>query len=62
MTRFPRLFLLEINKQVSVVEKLSGMLFSSFRRELRGVEMEQGNMLLALLEMVYLSPILDRWF
>lgn len=38
------------------------MLFSLFRREQRGVETEQGNMLLALLEMVSLSPVLDRWF
>ncbi|GJS03179.1 RNA-directed DNA polymerase, eukaryota [Tanacetum coccineum] len=59
---FPRLFALEMNRQISVKDKLAAALDSSFRRPVRGgVEKDQLTGLAAILDTVSLSPSLDRW-
>nr|GEU85728.1 RNA-directed DNA polymerase, eukaryota [Tanacetum cinerariifolium] len=59
---FPRLFALELNKQVSVAEKLSSDLVVSFWRVVRGgAEQQQLSDLSSLLASVLLAPIPDRW-
>nr|GEU30543.1 RNA-directed DNA polymerase, eukaryota [Tanacetum cinerariifolium] len=59
---FPRLFALELNKQVSVIEKLSFDLVVSFRRVVRkGAEKQQVSDLSSLIASVLLAPIPDRW-
>ncbi|GJX62020.1 RNA-directed DNA polymerase, eukaryota [Tanacetum coccineum] len=62
--RFPRLFALEEDKEVSVASKLgSSSVDSSFRRLIRdGIERQQWSDLSSLLESVILSPSKDRWF
>nr|GEX13695.1 RNA-directed DNA polymerase, eukaryota [Tanacetum cinerariifolium] len=59
---FPRLFALESNRQITVKEKMSSALDSSFRRPARGgVEQSQYIELAALINDVSLSPSSDRW-
>ncbi|GKB30254.1 RNA-directed DNA polymerase, eukaryota, reverse transcriptase zinc-binding domain protein [Tanacetum coccineum] len=59
---FPRLFALESNHQISVAEKLSAALDSSFRRLARGgVEQHQLSELSLITDAVSISPSLDRW-
>ncbi|GJW10456.1 hypothetical protein Tco_1576283 [Tanacetum coccineum] len=63
-TRFPRVFALEEDKEVSVTSKLgSSSVDSSFRRLIQdGIERQQWSDLSSLLESVILSPSKDRWF
>ena len=59
---FPRLFALEMNRKISVKDKMATVLDSSFRRPVRGgVEKEQMSVLAAILDTVSLSSSLDRW-
>nr|GEV12801.1 RNA-directed DNA polymerase, eukaryota [Tanacetum cinerariifolium] len=59
---FPRLFALEMNRQISVKDKLGAVLEDSFRRPVRGgVETDQLNGLVEILDTMSLSPFLDRW-
>ncbi|GJR05120.1 RNA-directed DNA polymerase, eukaryota [Tanacetum coccineum] len=59
---FPRLFALELNKEVSVAGKVQGVVSSSFRRPVRaGSEYQQLVDLNSLMESVSLSQSLDRW-
>nr|GEV99790.1 RNA-directed DNA polymerase, eukaryota [Tanacetum cinerariifolium] len=62
--RFPRLFALEEDKEVSVASKLgSSLVDSSFRRPVRnGIVRQQWLDLSSLLESVILSPSKYRWF
>nr|GEY85843.1 RNA-directed DNA polymerase, eukaryota [Tanacetum cinerariifolium] len=61
--KFPRLFALELNKVVSVADKLNGSLADSFRRDVRGGrESHQMETLNSLLASVSLSNSCDRWF
>nr|GEU85267.1 hypothetical protein [Tanacetum cinerariifolium] len=61
--RFPRLFALDSNKQVSVASKWAASGFNaSFRREIRdGVERQQWTDMLSILGTVILSPSFDHW-
>nr|GEZ22347.1 RNA-directed DNA polymerase, eukaryota, reverse transcriptase zinc-binding domain protein [Tanacetum cinerariifolium] len=61
---FPRLYALELNKQVSVAEKLGAPLsVVSFRRGVRdGIERQQWSDMVSLVGSVTLSPSKDRWF
>ncbi|GJZ89585.1 hypothetical protein Tco_0661367 [Tanacetum coccineum] len=59
---FPRLFALELNKEISVAGKVQGVVSSSFRRPVRaGSEYQQLVDLKSLMESVSLSQSLDRW-
>nr|GEX45633.1 RNA-directed DNA polymerase, eukaryota [Tanacetum cinerariifolium] len=61
--KFPWLFALELNKVVSVADKLNGSLADSFRRDVRGGrESHQMETLNSLLASVSLSNSFDRWF
>nr|GFB60345.1 RNA-directed DNA polymerase, eukaryota, reverse transcriptase zinc-binding domain protein [Tanacetum cinerariifolium] len=60
---FPRLFALELNKSISVAEKLQQSVDTSFRRPVRGgSESAQLESLSELIEGVILSNSHDRWF
>ncbi|GJR02333.1 RNA-directed DNA polymerase, eukaryota [Tanacetum coccineum] len=60
---FPRLYALEDNKSISVAEKISGSISSSFRRDVRGgVENYQLDQIKVLLDQVMLSNMADRWY
>ncbi|GJY80073.1 RNA-directed DNA polymerase, eukaryota [Tanacetum coccineum] len=60
---FPRLFALELNKSISVAEKLQHSVDTSFRRPVRGgSESAQLESLSELIEGVILSNSRDRWF
>ncbi|GKC00277.1 RNA-directed DNA polymerase, eukaryota [Tanacetum coccineum] len=60
---FPRLFALELDKEISVAEKMKAVLDHSFRRHVRdGSEHQQLVNLYSLLESVSLSQSHDRWF
>ncbi|GKC51007.1 hypothetical protein Tco_1073752 [Tanacetum coccineum] len=60
---FPRLFALELNKSISVGEKLQHSVDTSFRRPVRGgSESAQPESLSELIEGVILSNSRDRWF
>nr|GEW79150.1 RNA-directed DNA polymerase, eukaryota, reverse transcriptase zinc-binding domain protein [Tanacetum cinerariifolium] len=61
---FPRLYALELNKQVSVAEKLGAPLsVVSFRQGVRdGIERQQWSDMVSLVGSVTLSPSKDRWF
>nr|GEW26261.1 RNA-directed DNA polymerase, eukaryota [Tanacetum cinerariifolium] len=60
---FPRLFALELNKSISVAEKLQQSVDTSFRRPVRGgSESAQLESLSELIEGVILSNSRDRWF
>ncbi|GJZ73395.1 RNA-directed DNA polymerase, eukaryota, partial [Tanacetum coccineum] len=59
---FPRLFMLEDNKDCTVADKLHGSLSDSFRRTVRGgVESSQLEALRGLIEGIELSSANDRW-
>ncbi|GKB15675.1 RNA-directed DNA polymerase, eukaryota [Tanacetum coccineum] len=59
---FPRLFALDTEKDISVAGKLQSPLVSSFRRNVRGgIEEQQLEHLVALLDYVILSNSNDRW-
>nr|GFC11805.1 RNA-directed DNA polymerase, eukaryota [Tanacetum cinerariifolium] len=59
---FPRIFALESNHQISVVEKLDASLEDSLRRHVRGgLEQQQFSELSSIVESVSLSSSLDRW-
>ncbi|GJX28303.1 RNA-directed DNA polymerase, eukaryota [Tanacetum coccineum] len=59
---FPRLFALDTEKDISVAGKLQSPLVSSFRRNVRGgIEEQQLEHLVALLDSVILSNSNDRW-
>nr|GEV45524.1 hypothetical protein [Tanacetum cinerariifolium] len=60
---YPRLYALEVNKNISVASKFTQETFaSSFRRLHRsGVEFEQWRDMLESLDGVLLSPMEDRW-
>ncbi|GJW03444.1 RNA-directed DNA polymerase, eukaryota, partial [Tanacetum coccineum] len=59
---FPRMFALELNRDISVAEKLSSPLEGSFRRSVRsGLEQDQCLGLSAVMEQVSLSSTGDRW-
>nr|GEX85715.1 RNA-directed DNA polymerase, eukaryota, reverse transcriptase zinc-binding domain protein [Tanacetum cinerariifolium] len=59
---FPRLFALELNKEVTVADKVQGMVSSSFRRPVRaGSEYQHLTDLNSLMESVSLSHFCDRW-
>nr|GFB08218.1 RNA-directed DNA polymerase, eukaryota [Tanacetum cinerariifolium] len=61
--KFPRLFALDSDKQVSVASNWVASGFNaSFRREIRdGVERQQWTDMLSILGTVILSPSFDRW-
>nr|GEZ15049.1 RNA-directed DNA polymerase, eukaryota [Tanacetum cinerariifolium] len=61
---FPRLYALEVSKQVFVVEKFTVSVTGSFRRVVRGgrAESHQLSLLTNLLDTVILSNMEDRWF
>ncbi|GJU43178.1 retrotransposon protein, putative, ty1-copia subclass [Tanacetum coccineum] len=59
---FPRLFALDTEKDISVAGKLQSPLVSSFRRNVRGgIEEQQLEYLVALLDSVILSNSNDKW-
>nr|GEY74007.1 RNA-directed DNA polymerase, eukaryota, reverse transcriptase zinc-binding domain protein [Tanacetum cinerariifolium] len=59
---FPRIFALELDKDVSVASKMGEDMVGSFRRNVRdGVERQQFSELLSMLESVSLSSAQDRW-
>nr|GEZ63590.1 RNA-directed DNA polymerase, eukaryota, reverse transcriptase zinc-binding domain protein [Tanacetum cinerariifolium] len=59
---FPRLFALELNKEVTVAHKVQGVVSSSFRRPVRaGSEFQHLTDLNLLMESVSLSHSCDRW-
>nr|GEW43399.1 RNA-directed DNA polymerase, eukaryota [Tanacetum cinerariifolium] len=59
---FPRMFALDAVKDISVAGKLQSPLVSSFRRNVRGgIEEQQLEHLVALLDYVILSNSNDRW-
>ncbi|GKC46109.1 RNA-directed DNA polymerase, eukaryota, partial [Tanacetum coccineum] len=61
--RFPRLFALEIDHNINVVDKMSGSVETSFRRAVRGgVEHQQLDELQSVLDSVILSSVSDRWY
>ncbi|GJR52254.1 hypothetical protein Tco_1402775 [Tanacetum coccineum] len=61
--RFPRLFALEVDKGISVAEKLNSSVTLSFRREPRGgIETQQLHDMVALLDSTILSISRDRWY
>ena len=61
--KFPRLFALELNKVVSVADKLNGSLADSFRKDVRGgCESHQMEALNSLLASISSSNSRDRWF
>nr|GFB25550.1 RNA-directed DNA polymerase, eukaryota, reverse transcriptase zinc-binding domain protein [Tanacetum cinerariifolium] len=61
--RFPRLFMLDVEKEVSVAAKLGFVSIDvSFRRGVRdGVERQQWDDLQSLMQSVFLSSPGDRW-
>ncbi|GJR40531.1 hypothetical protein Tco_1216215 [Tanacetum coccineum] len=61
--RFPRLFMLDVEKEVSVAAKLGSVSIDvSFRRGVRdGVERQQWDDLQSLMQSVFLSSLGDRW-
>nr|GEZ51102.1 RNA-directed DNA polymerase, eukaryota [Tanacetum cinerariifolium] len=60
---FPRLYVLEVSKQVSVAEKFTVSVTGSFRRVVRGgAESHQLSLFTNLLDTVILSNLEDRWF
>ncbi|GJR30073.1 RNA-directed DNA polymerase, eukaryota [Tanacetum coccineum] len=60
---FPRLFALELDKEISVAKKMKAVLDHSFRRHVwDGSEHQQLVNLYSLLESVSLSQSHDRWF
>ncbi|GKA15791.1 RNA-directed DNA polymerase, eukaryota [Tanacetum coccineum] len=63
-SKFPRLFVLETDKESTVASKLSLVSIDvSFRRSVRdGVERQQWTELTSILDSVILSPSMDRWF
>ena len=61
--RFPRIYALELNKDICVADKLHCSVDLSLRRSVRGgVESHQLEQLLELLESVILSNSCDRWY
>ncbi|GKB69311.1 hypothetical protein Tco_0930723 [Tanacetum coccineum] len=62
LSLFPRLFALDTKKDISVAGKLQSPLVSSFCRNVRGgIEEQQLEHLVALLDSVILSNSNDRW-
>nr|GEW60056.1 RNA-directed DNA polymerase, eukaryota, reverse transcriptase zinc-binding domain protein [Tanacetum cinerariifolium] len=62
MESFPRLFALEEDKEVVVVDKFKAALDVSFRRQVRnGAELQQLEELSTLMDSVTLSSSFDRW-
>nr|GEX65062.1 RNA-directed DNA polymerase, eukaryota [Tanacetum cinerariifolium] len=60
---FPRLFALELDKDISVVGKMNSQVTQSFRREPRGgIELQQLTDLATLLDSVILNNSKDRWY
>nr|GEY52774.1 RNA-directed DNA polymerase, eukaryota [Tanacetum cinerariifolium] len=59
---FPRVFALELDKEISVAEKVATSVDHSFRRPIRGgVEQQQRTDLALLMDYVSLSSSQDRW-
>ncbi|GJW13637.1 RNA-directed DNA polymerase, eukaryota [Tanacetum coccineum] len=61
--KFPRLFALELDKDISVAVKMNSQVTQSFRREPRGgIEFQQLNDLVSLLDTSILNNTNDRWY
>nr|GEZ33535.1 RNA-directed DNA polymerase, eukaryota [Tanacetum cinerariifolium] len=61
--KFPRLFSLELDKDISVAGKMNSQVTQSFRREPRGgIEIQQLTDLATLLDSVILNNSKDRWY
>ncbi|GKC94156.1 RNA-directed DNA polymerase, eukaryota [Tanacetum coccineum] len=61
--KFPRLFALELDKDISVAEKMNSQVTQSFRREPRGgIELQQLTDLATLLDSLILNNSKDRWY
>nr|GEX60058.1 RNA-directed DNA polymerase, eukaryota [Tanacetum cinerariifolium] len=61
--KYPRLFALEQNKDISVAEKLNSQVSQSFRRKPRGgIELQQLSDLVSLLDSAMLNNSKDRWY
>nr|GFA84922.1 RNA-directed DNA polymerase, eukaryota, reverse transcriptase zinc-binding domain protein [Tanacetum cinerariifolium] len=59
---FPRMYALELEKQISVASKLASQMDSSFYRTVRGgIELAQFNALVSFIGLTSLSPSSDRW-
>nr|GEW32371.1 RNA-directed DNA polymerase, eukaryota, reverse transcriptase zinc-binding domain protein [Tanacetum cinerariifolium] len=61
--KYPRLFALEQNRDISVAEKLNSQVSQSFRREPRGgIEHQQLSDLVSLLDSATLNNSKDQWY
>nr|GFB38420.1 RNA-directed DNA polymerase, eukaryota [Tanacetum cinerariifolium] len=61
--KFPRLFALELDKDISVAGKMNSQVTQSFRREPRGgIELQRLTDLATLLDSVVLNNSKDRWY
>ncbi|GJT82756.1 RNA-directed DNA polymerase, eukaryota, reverse transcriptase zinc-binding domain protein [Tanacetum coccineum] len=59
---FPRMYALELDKQISVADKMAAQVDASFRRPVRGgIELNQFNDLVSFIDSVSLSSSHDRW-
>nr|GFA27650.1 RNA-directed DNA polymerase, eukaryota [Tanacetum cinerariifolium] len=61
--KFPRLFALELDKDISVAVKMNSSVTQSFRRDPRGgIELQQLTDLISLLDSTILSNSKDQWY
>ncbi|GKA16551.1 RNA-directed DNA polymerase, eukaryota [Tanacetum coccineum] len=59
---FPRMYALELDKQISVADKMAAQVDASFRRPVRGgIELNRFNDLVSFIDSVSLSSSHDRW-
>ncbi|GKB31479.1 RNA-directed DNA polymerase, eukaryota [Tanacetum coccineum] len=59
---FPRMYALELDKHISVADKMAAQVDASFRRPVRGgIELNQFNDLVSFIDSVSLSSSHDRW-
>ncbi|GJS15007.1 RNA-directed DNA polymerase, eukaryota [Tanacetum coccineum] len=59
---FPRMYAIELDKQISVADKMAAHVDASFRRPVRGgIELNQFNDLVSFIDSVSLSSSHDRW-
>ncbi|GKD46079.1 RNA-directed DNA polymerase, eukaryota [Tanacetum coccineum] len=59
---FPRMYALELDKQIFVADKMAAQVDASFRRPVRGgIELNQFNDLVSFIDSVSLSSSHDRW-
>ncbi|GJX07756.1 RNA-directed DNA polymerase, eukaryota [Tanacetum coccineum] len=60
---FPRMYALELDKQISVADKMAAQVDASFRRPVRGgIELNQFNDLVSFIDSVSLSSSHGRWY